>query len=118
MSQTTQALSKPILAEPGSSYTNNHPQESQEWVEVLVDVPFKTSTDDAEEEEKLFTYKIPPELDIQPGDILTVPFGSQQVGAIAIRKTSQLPEGLTRERIKNVSDIITRGFFLPLIGNL
>ncbi|GGA43293.1 primosomal protein N' [Okeania sp. KiyG1] len=118
MSQTTQALSKPILAEPGSSYTNNHPQESQEWVEVLVDVPFKTSTDDAEEEEKLFTYKIPPELDIQPGDILTVPFGSQQVGAIAIRKTSQLPEGLTRERIKNVSDIITRGFFPPTYWQL
>ncbi|NEO58402.1 MAG: primosomal protein N' [Okeania sp. SIO3B5] len=118
MSQTTQALSKPILAEPGSSYTNNHPQESQEWVEALVDVPFKTSTDDAEEEEKLFTYKIPPELDIQPGDILTVPFGSQQVGAIAIRKTSQLPEGLTRERIKNVSDIITRGFFPPTYWQL
>ncbi|NEP80477.1 MAG: primosomal protein N' [Okeania sp. SIO3B3] len=118
MSQTTQTLSKPILAEPGSSYTSNHPQESQEWVEVLVDVPFKTSTDDAEEEEKLFTYKIPPDLDIQPGDILTVPFGSQQVGAIAIRKTSQLPEGLTRERIKNVSDIITRGFFPPTYWQL
>ncbi|NEP86892.1 MAG: primosomal protein N' [Okeania sp. SIO2C2] len=118
MSQTTQALSKPILAEPGSSYKNNHPQESQEWVEVLVDVPFKTSTDDAEEEEKLFTYKIPPDLDIQPGDILTVPFGSQQVGAIAIRKTSQLPEGLTSDRIKNVSDIITRGFFPPTYWQL
>ncbi|NET29087.1 primosomal protein N' [Okeania sp. SIO1I7] len=118
MSQTTQALSKPILAEPGSSYTSNHPQESQEWVEVLVDVPFKTSTDDAEEEEKLFTYKIPPDLDIQPGDILTVPFGSQQVGAIAIRKTSQLPEGLTSDRIKNVSDIITRGFFPPTYWQL
>ncbi|NES77715.1 MULTISPECIES: primosomal protein N' [Okeania] len=118
MSQTTQALSKPILAEPGSSYMNNHPQESQEWVEVLVDVPFKTSTDDAEDEEKLFTYKIPPDLDIQPGDILTVPFGSQQVGAIAIRKTSQLPEGLTSDRIKNVSDIITRGFFPPTYWQL
>ncbi|NET44286.1 primosomal protein N' [Okeania sp. SIO2B3] len=118
MSQTTQALSKLILAEPGSSYTSNHPQESQEWVEVLVDVPFKTSTDDTEEQEKLFTYKIPPELDIQPGDILTVPFGSQQVGAIAIRKTSQLPEGFTRERIKNVSDIITRGFFPPTYWQL
>ncbi|MDY7005127.1 MAG: primosomal protein N' [Cyanobacteriota bacterium] len=114
----SQALSKPILAEPGSSYTSNHPQESQEWVEALVDVPFKTSTDDAEEEEKLFTYKIPPELDIQPGDILTVPFGSQQVGAIAIRKTSQLPEGLTSDRIKNVSDIITRGFFPPTYWQL
>ncbi|NEQ71873.1 MAG: primosomal protein N' [Okeania sp. SIO2C9] len=118
MSQTTQTLSKPILAEPGSSYMNNHPQESQEWVEVLVDVPFKTSTDDAQEEEKLFTYKIPPDLDIQPGDILTVPFGSQQVGAIAIRKTSQLPEGLTSDRLKNVSDIITRGFFPPTYWQL
>lgn len=118
MSQTTQARSKLILAEPGSSYSDKYSQESPEWVEVLVDIPFKTSTDDAEEEEKLFTYKIPPDLDIQPGDILTVPFGSQQVGAIAIRKTTKLPEGLTSDRIKNVSDIITRGFFPPTYWQL
>ena len=111
MSQTTQALSKLILAETGSSYSNNYPQGSQEWVEVLVDVPFKTSTDNLEEEEKLFTYRVPPDLDIQTGDILIVPFGNQQVGAIAIRKTAKLPEGLTSDRLKNVSDIITRGFF-------
>ena len=111
MSYTTQALSKRILAEPGSSYRNNHCPESQEWVEVLVDVPFRTSTDNAEEEEKLFTYRIPPDLDIQSGDILTVPFGNQQVGAIAIRKISELPEGLTSDRVKDVSDIITSGFF-------
>ncbi len=110
MSYSVQTLSKSVLAEPGSS-DNNYSPESQEWVEVLVDVPFKTSTDDAEEEEKLFTYKIPPDMDIQPGDIVIVPFGNQQVGAIAIRKTSQLPEGLTSDRLKNLSDIITRGFF-------
>ncbi|MEM1171691.1 MAG: primosomal protein N' [Cyanobacteria bacterium P01_H01_bin.35] len=110
MSYSVQTPSKSVLAEPGSSY-QNLPPESQEWLEVLVDVPFQTSTDDPEEEEKLFTYKIPPDLDIQPGDILVVPFGNQQVGAIAIRKTSQLPEGLSSDRLKNVSDIITRGFF-------
>ncbi|MEB3339920.1 primosomal protein N' [Okeania sp.] len=110
MSYSVQTLPKPILAEPGSSYKNLAP-ESQEWAEVLVDVPFQTSTDDTEEEEKLFTYKIPPDMQIQPGDILVVPFGKQQVGAIAIRKTSQLPEGLSSDRVKNISDIITRGFF-------
>ncbi|MDE5093022.1 MAG: hypothetical protein O4804_01830, partial [Trichodesmium sp. St11_bin5] len=85
MSYSVPKISKPVLAEPGSSY-NNHSPELEELVEVLVDVPFKTSTDNAEEEEKLFTYKIPPNLDIQPGDIVIVPFGKQQVGAIAIRK--------------------------------
>nr|WP_293102335.1 primosomal protein N' [Okeania sp. SIO2F4] len=110
MSYSVQTLSKSVLAEPGSSY-KNLPPESQEWVEVLVDVPFQTSTDHTEEEEKLFTYKIPPDMDIRSGDILVVPFGNQQVGAIAIRKTSQLPEGLSSDRVKNVSDIITRGFF-------
>ena len=108
--ESVQILSKSVLAEPGSSY-NNHSPELQELVEVLVDVPFKTSTDDTEEEEKLFTYKIPPDLDIQPGDIIIVPFGKQQVGAIAIRKTSKLPEGLSSDRLKNISDIITKGFF-------
>ncbi|MGB3514170.1 MAG: primosomal protein N' [Microcoleaceae cyanobacterium] len=118
MSYITQTPSKLMLAEPGSSYSEKHSQESPEWVEVLVDVPFKTSTDDAEEEEKLFTYRMPPDLDIQPGDVLTVPFGSQQVGAIAIRKVSQLPEGLTTSSIKNVSDIVTRGFFPPTYWQL
>ena len=118
MSYSVQTLLKSILAEPGSSYNNNYLPESQEWVEVLVDVQFKTSTDDAEEEEKLFTYKIPPDMDIRSGDILVVPFGNQQVGAIAIRKTSQLPEGLSGDRLKNVSDIITRGFFPPTYWEL
>ena len=108
--ESVQILSKSVLAEPGSSY-NNHSPELQELVEVLVDVPIKTSTDNAEEEEKLFTYKIPPNLDIQPGDIVIVPFGKQQVGAIAIRKTSKLPEGLSSDRLKNISDIITKSFF-------
>ncbi len=118
MSYSIQTLSKSLLAESMSSYSSNHSLESPEWIEVLVDVPFKTATDDAEEEEKLFTYRIPPEMDIQPGDVLTVPFGSQQVGAIAIRKISQLPEGLTSAQIKNVSEIITRGFFPPTYWQL
>ncbi|WP_210407385.1 hypothetical protein, partial [Hydrocoleum sp. CS-953] len=65
MSYSVQTLSKSVVAEPGSSY-QNLPPESQEWLEVLVDVPFQTSTDNTEEEEKLFTYKIPPNMDIQP----------------------------------------------------
>ena len=40
---------------------------------------------------KLFTYAIPEELEVEPGDILSVPFGSQQVGAIAIGFRSSPP---------------------------
>ncbi|MCC5896387.1 MAG: primosomal protein N' [Phormidium sp. BM_Day4_Bin.17] len=74
------------------------------YVEVLVDCPGS---------EKLFTYAIPEGLEVEPGDILSVPFGSQQVGAIAIRFLATPPREIEVTRIKAVDDIITRGFFPP-----
>jgi primosomal protein N' (replication factor Y) len=88
------------VAEPGESYklkTN-----FKGWVEVLVDCPGSAD---------LYTYKLPEQLEIKPGDILTVPFGTQQVGAIAIRFLSQPPENLAPEKIREVEDVVSRGFF-------
>jgi len=73
-------------------------------VEVLVDCPGT---------EKLFTYRIPSDLRIQPGDILSVPFGSQQMGAIAIRLLSHLPSELVSTQILNVVDVVGNNLFPP-----
>jgi len=73
-----------------------------QWVEVLVDCPGNSD---------LFTYRLPPQLEIKPGDILTVPFGAQKLGAIAIRLLTELPTGLPPEKVKEVEDVITRAFF-------
>ena len=80
------------------------PEPSPGWVEVLVDCP---GTQD------LFTYAIPPHLPLQPGDILSVPFGAQQVGAIAIRVTATLPPALADTPMRSVAAIVSQGFFPP-----
>jgi primosomal protein N' (replication factor Y) len=54
---------------------------------------------------------LPNELEVQPGDILSVPFGSQQVGAIAIRLVDQPPDHLAPEKIKDIEDVVSVGFF-------
>jgi primosomal protein N' (replication factor Y) len=72
------------------------------WVEVLVDCPGSTG---------LFTYRLPAQLEIKPGDILSVPFGAQQLGAIAIRLLAQPNIDLAPEKIGEVEDIVSVGFF-------
>ncbi|MDY6938988.1 MAG: primosomal protein N' [Cyanobacteriota bacterium] len=89
------------VCEPTATYGVSSPR----YVEVLVDSPGSA--------DKLFTYGLPADLDVQPGDILSVPFGAQQVGAIAIRHLDRLPEDLAPDRIKLVEDIVSRGFFPP-----
>ena len=74
------------------------------FVEVLVDCPGT---------EKLFIYRIPPDLDLQPGDILSVPFGAQQRGAIAIRLLTHLPPELGSTRILSVVDVVCNTLFPP-----
>ncbi|MBD1885908.1 primosomal protein N' [Microcoleus vaginatus] len=117
MSTVTFGLSTPIAAEAGASYGSSEPPQRPtvraEWIEVLVDSPFRGAGDSPGEENKLFTYRLPAELTVQPGDILSVPFGSQQVGAIAIRFISQLPPDLDPARVKNVEDVVSTGFFPP-----
>ncbi len=61
----------------------------------------------------LFTYRLPSQLKIKPGDILSVPFRTQKVGAIAIRLLTELNIDLPPEKIKEVEDIVSEGFFPP-----
>ena len=72
------------------------------WIEVLVDCPGAQG---------LYTYGLSPDLTVQVGDILTVPFGAQQVGAVAIRLLQNFPEDLQPASIRPVSDIVSRAFF-------
>ncbi|MEG4004664.1 primosomal protein N' [Microcoleus sp. Pol11C1] len=122
MSTVTFGLSTPIAAEAGASYGSSEPPQRPtvraEWIEVLVDSPFRVAGDSPGEENKLFTYRLPAELTVQPGDILSVPFGSQQVGAIAIRFISQLPLDLDPARVKDVEDVVSTGFFPPTYWEL
>ncbi|MFB2922128.1 primosomal protein N' [Aerosakkonema funiforme] len=119
MSTPSWILSEPILAEPVAPYdTNFH---SSRWIEVLVDCPGTQS--EAQEREnvpaqKLYTYRLPPDLDVNPGDILSVPFGAQQVGAIAIRLLDRLPSDLASDKIRDVEDVVAKSFFPPGYWNL
>ncbi|GAX34196.1 primosomal protein N' [Nodularia sp. NIES-3585] len=88
-----------VVAEPGETYKTEN---VNRWVEVLVDCP---------ETIGLFTYRLPSQLKIKPGDILSVPFRTQKVGAIAIRLLTELNIDLPPEKIKEVEDIVSEGFF-------
>lgn len=111
MNYETNTAELPLLswgvAEPSGSY--NFGQQGQkenraaQWIEVLVDAPGT--------EERLFTYRVTGDLQVQPGDILSVPFGSQQIGAIAIRFIEQLPDNLADTQVKNVQEVVVAGFF-------
>ncbi len=80
------------------------PSAAPQWVEVLVDCPGVQG---------LYTYRCSPDLTPQPGDILSVPFGQQQLGAIAIRLLSCLPEGLDPQAVRVVDDVVSPSFFSP-----
>ncbi|VXD23738.1 primosomal protein N' [Planktothrix paucivesiculata] len=114
MSSLTCDQSKFIVAESGASYYQNDSDNSvlgsERFIEVLVDIPYGFNSEE-QEQQKLFTYRVPPDLIIKPGDIVSVPFGNQQLGGIAIRSMDQLPPDLAENRVKAVEDIICNGFF-------
>jgi primosomal protein N' (replication factor Y) (superfamily II helicase) len=90
------------VAEPQVTYRSGRvPEPQMAWVEVLVDCPGAQG---------LYTYGLAG-LAVQPGDILTVPFGAQQVGGIAIRLLDQLPVDLDVGAVRPVEEIISQGFF-------
>ncbi len=91
-----------LVAEPQSNYIINSQISSQQWVEVLVDFPGTQG---------LYTYSVPSKLIVNSGDIVSVPFGPQIVGGIAIRILTAPPEYLEPQRIRAVEDVITSGFF-------
>jgi primosomal protein N' (replication factor Y) len=57
-------------------------------------------------------------MDVKIGDVLTVPFGAQQVGAIALRALDQQPSGLTDKQIRPVTAVISSGIFRPTYWQL
>ncbi|BAZ88535.1 primosomal protein N' [Dolichospermum compactum] len=88
------------VSEPGGLYQSQ--TRLSQWVEVLVDCPGCSD---------LFTYQIPEQLEVKPGDILSVPFGSTQIGAIAIRLLTQPNLDIPLEKIREVEDVVSEGFF-------
>jgi primosomal protein N' (replication factor Y) len=88
------------IAEPTSPYQlENSP--SPQWVEVLVDAPYA---------EDLYTYRVGT-LTVKPGDIVSVSFGNSVVGGIAIKLLASPPQNLAIDKIKDIEDVITTGFF-------
>lgn len=92
--------SLPFLALPGTA--GSSPSTATTWVDALVDCPGA---------QELFTYSVPPGLTVQPGDILSVPFGNQQVGAIAVRCYRESPTHLDPAQVREIETIISAGFF-------
>ncbi|ARV60360.1 primosomal protein N' [Nostocales cyanobacterium HT-58-2] len=89
-----------VVAQAGESYqlgtTGNR------WIEVLVDCPGSSG---------LYTYRLPAQLEVKPGDIVSVPFGPQLLGGIAIRFLTQPSADLPVEKIRDVEDVLSVGFF-------
>jgi primosomal protein N' (replication factor Y) len=83
--------------------------QTQMSIEVLVDCPGAQG---------LYTYTIPRDLSIQPGDILSVPFGTRQVGAIAIRWISEHHLNIDSSQLRAIDCVISRGFFSKEYWNL
>ncbi|NER49506.1 MAG: primosomal protein N' [Symploca sp. SIO1A3] len=95
-----------VVAEPGGSYQSGG--ELNRWIEALVDCP---DTKKHPYAQKLLTYRLPPDLAVKPGDLLTVPYGQQHLGAIAIRLLDSPPLDLPLAKIKDVEDVVCTGFF-------
>ena len=74
------------VAEPSKDYGSA--QLLPQWVEVLVDFPGVQG---------LYTYRIPSDLTVQSGDIVSVPFGMQITGGIAIQLLDSPPADLLRD---------------------
>jgi len=79
------------------------------WVDTLVDCPGGQG---------VYTYGVPPGLVVQPGDILSVPFGPRQVGAIALRLLAALPSHLNPQQIRPIEAVVHPGFFAPTYWQL
>ncbi len=89
-----------LVAQPRSSYIVE--PSSPQWIEVLLNSPWG---------QELCIYSLPHDLIVQPGDIVSVPFGKQIIGGIAIRYAHSLPEYLNDTQVKAIDDVITSGFF-------
>jgi primosomal protein N' (replication factor Y) len=93
-----------VVSEPGGKYQSGKASDTtgNQWVEVLVDCPGS---------EGLFTYRCSEQLEVKPGDILSVPFGTQILGGIAIRLLTDPPTDIPLQKIRDVEDVVSAGFF-------
>ncbi len=89
-----------LLAQPKTKYQEKPPKPL--WVEVLVDF---------QEGHNLYIYRLASGLVVKPGDIVSVPFGNQVKGGIAIRYLESLPSTLDPSQVKDIEDVIAQGFF-------
>lgn len=80
----------------------SHPSNQPSWVNVLVDYGGQPG---------IYTYRVPEGLAVQAGDILTVPFRQQSLGAIALSLHSLPPEVLPQHQIRPVEGVVERRFF-------
>ncbi len=91
-----------VVAEAKNSYQTE--TVTPEWVDVLVDCPGLQG---------LYTYRLAPGMSVEAGDIVSVPFGTQTMGGIAIRFPLNPSPDLPPTSIKEVEEVIARGFFPP-----
>ena len=75
-----------------------------QWVNVLVDYGGQPAE---------YTYAVPDHLEVQVGDILTVPFRHQRIGAIALSLSANPPANLASDQIRPVEGIVEQRFFAP-----
>ncbi len=74
------------------------------WVNVLVDYGGLPAE---------YTYVVPEHLPVQAGDIVTVPFRYQSIGAIALSLAPTPPAHLVPDQIRAVEGIVEQRFFAP-----
>ncbi len=74
------------------------------WVEVWVDAPKQSGC---------YTYQCPADLDLQSGDIVAVPFGSQLIHGIVVRLHSTVPPTLKPTSIRLVEERVAAGILPP-----
>lgn len=119
-------FSHSVVAEPTSVYNFSTSQDAnQRWIEVLVDcpggqgvmvdsmartteitnntTPFRSTYSSYQ----LYTYRVPSHLTVQAGNIVLVPFGSQQRSGIVIRFVASLPEDVPQQRLKDIEAVIS-----------
>ncbi|MGK7962686.1 primosomal protein N' [Crocosphaera sp.] len=89
-----------LVSQPRSFYIVE--PSTPQWIEVLLNSPWG---------QEVCIYSIPSDFMVQPGDIVSVPFGKQIIGGIAIRYAHSIPKYLNNEQIKAIDDVITSGFF-------
>jgi len=83
------------------------PQPASLWVEVLADCP-------GTPEPLIYAQPDAKTADpVVPGDIVSVPLGSRQVGAIVLNLRDHLPEGLQTNQVRAIAGLVCHKFFPP-----